>query len=233
MDCIDINTYGESEVEDVSQDDISDVTESSQLEANELSNTDIDMIIEAIEGGRSLGDDLSNPDLFNEHEAGAYEYGESILGKSAFGTLELPDEVQRNPVAQMAAGGIDRKPDDDGGHLIGARFGGSPDSENLDAQNRQLNRGEYKAMENELAEHVEDGDKVFLNVDALRLDESERPDSFMGYAIFEHPDGSRDSKSFSFSTESKDAQDKWGNTTFGRPDEAAALADMEYSDGLK
>ena len=223
----DLNT----EIRETFDDNRTDLEAFSRDEA--LDDGENNVIIEVIEGGRSLGDDLRNEDLFNEHKAGVYDYGESILGKSAFGTLELTEDVQRNPMAQRTVGGADRKPDDDGGHLIGARFGGHSGIENLDAQNSRLNRGEYKAMENELAGHLKEDDKVFFNVDALHLNEGERPDAFMGYAIFEHPDGSRDSKSFSFINESKDIQDKWGIEPFGEKDETAALLDMEYSDGLK
>ena len=93
-------------------------------------------------------------------EPGDYTYTETEWGKSASGVLELADDPERDSVAQRSAGGEFRKPDDDGGHLIGARFGGSSSAENLEAQNRQLNRGEFKAVENELARSIEAGDST-------------------------------------------------------------------------
>lgn len=42
--------------------------------------------------------------------------------------------------AQANVGGKDRLQDDDGGHLIGAQFNGSPNIDNLVSQNSQINR---------------------------------------------------------------------------------------------
>lgn len=198
-----------------------------------LADSDITEIIDAIQAGRSLSDDLADPDLFLEHKSGDYTYNESILGKSASGSLELRENPERDAKAQRIAGGEDRRIDDDGGHLIGARFGGAPGEENLDAQNRQLNRGDYKAVESELAKELKDGDKVFLDVDTLKADGTDRPYAYMGYAITEHPDGTRESKSFTFPNESREVQVHWGEEPRESPSEQDyidAINEMNYTD---
>ncbi|WP_370314478.1 DNA/RNA non-specific endonuclease [Guptibacillus hwajinpoensis] len=70
-------------------------------------------------------------------------------------TVDAPELVlkkaNRNKYAQANVGGIDRLPDDDGGHLIGAQFNGPPDIDNLVPQNSQINRrgGVWYEMETE------------------------------------------------------------------------------------
>lgn len=174
-----------------------------------LSESDIDSIVESIQEGRSLSADMKDQGLFTARKAGDYQYGETGLGKSAFGVLEICDEPIRDASAQRRAGGDARLPDDDGGHLIGARFGGAPGLENIDAQSRNLNRGAYKAMEDGLAESLKEGDQVFLDVETYKGDGSDRPSAYMGYSITEHPDGSRDADAFSFTNASREEQAEW------------------------
>ena len=95
----------------------------------------------------------------------------------------------RNPEVQRSAGGEFREETDDGGHLIGTRFGGSPDLENIDAQNRNLNRGGYKSEENSWAASLGEGNKVFVNVDTYKSNGSDRPSAYMGYKIEEDTEG--------------------------------------------
>lgn len=114
-----------------------------------------------------------------EYEAGEgkYKYETDKQGriKRCYGDLELHPENERNNYAQLKAGGEDRrtgeiKGKDDGGHLIGRRFGGSAEIDNIVAQDSKLNRGEYKKMEdsweNYLNEKDENGEqKYHVNVD--------------------------------------------------------------------
>ena len=96
-----------------------------------------------IEMRRIFNQDLTNKKLFDDNPPGQYGYYEDDKGKIAWGNLSLSKDTQRNPAAQKAAGGEYRDEHDDGGHLIGARFGGAPDSRNLDAQNFNLNRSSF------------------------------------------------------------------------------------------
>lgn len=162
---------------------------------------------------RSLSEDLENPYLFTENDEGAYTYATNeVGGRTAYGSLYLPDEVQRDAKAQQEAGGDLRRGSDnplghdDGGHLIGARFGGSTGLENLTAQDSNLNRGSYKRMENEWASHLQAKDKVFVNVETAA---SDRPYAYMGYAIYESPDGKREYETFMYPNENREQQDTW------------------------
>ena len=162
---------------------------------------------------RNFHDDIRDPNLFTENAAGNYQYEtRADGGKSAAGSLRLADSAVRDNQAQASVGGDARRGKDhdwgpdDGGHLIGARFGGSPGEENLTAQSRNLNRSDYKRMENEWAEHLNNGDKVFVFVET---DGGDRPTAYMGYVIYESPDGTRDWDVFSFTNESRSEQERW------------------------
>ncbi len=111
------------------------------------------------------------------YEANGYKYETDKRGRITHceGTLRLDPENDRNSYAQLKAGGEDRRHGeaegegkDDGGHLIGRRFGGSKELDNIVAQDSHLNRKEYKAMENEWKEYLEqknpDGSQKY-NVD--------------------------------------------------------------------
>ena len=155
---------------------------------------------------RSFHNDLNDPHLFEDNQAGVYTYDENEAGgRTASGSLTLADNPKRDSSAQLAAGGEARRGrdhewgHDEGGHLIGARFGGASSSENLVAQDSNFNRSAYKKAENRWADHLKRGDKVFVNIDTSRGD---RPDSYQGYAILEHPDGTRDYELYSFNNES-------------------------------
>lgn len=162
---------------------------------------------------RLYSDDMNNPDLFSDQQAGEYTYNEGPYGKSAYGQLHLAeeDEIARDAKAQREAGGDSRRDDDDGGHYIGARFGGSEGPENLDPQNRNLNRSAYKQAENSWAEAIRNGDKVFVNMESYKPDNTDRPTAYMGYAIFESPDGTRRSEFYSFQNESKATMNEWAD----------------------
>lgn len=160
-------------------------------------------------GAPSLSEAFTSKDLYRDNPEGKYTYGRTEHGKTAYGSLELTDAPQRDSAAQRAAGGEDRQPDDDGGHMIGARFNASPGEENLEAQNRDVNRGDYKRMENTWANKIENGSKVFVDVETYRPDGFERPDVYMGYSITENPDGTREWDAFSYSNISHEEQDEF------------------------
>ncbi len=78
-----------------------------------------------------------------------YTYKTDELGRivSCEGTLEL-GAGKRKAHAQRTAGRDDRKEDDDGGHLIASIFKGSGGFDNLVPMNGNLNKGEWKKLEN-------------------------------------------------------------------------------------
>lgn len=190
---------------------------------------------------RNLSDDLHNPYLFSEHTAGEYAYEVHADGKSATGSLKIAENPARDSKAQASAGGDLRRGRDsewgadDGGHLIGARFGGSTGEENLTAQNQNLNRSDYKQMENEWAARLDAGEKVFVHIET---DGADRPNAYMGYAIYESPDGTRDFDTFHMVNESRSEVASWEEEAaeweeseeydqFEEPIEAEETAELE------
>lgn len=164
-------------------------------------------------------EDLNNPNLFEDNGKGEYTYVDTPYGKMAYGQLTLDAQVERDAAAQRAAGGEDRRTAgneygvDDGGHLIGARFGGAPGEENLTPQDRNLNRSQYNRMESGWADHLRAGDRVYVNIESYDGNGSDRPTTYMGYAIIEHTDEygntTRDVEYISINNESRMTQEEW------------------------
>lgn len=221
-------------------DEISPDSEEGIMESFEEQSDSEDIADETYTGeGESLEDEsaptlsevMDDPEFFENHEAGDYQYEQSDIGKSAYGVLELTDDPIRDSNAQREVGGLERRPDDDGGHLIGARFGGSPTDENLDAQNRNLNRGAYKREENAWAEGLQEGDKIFANTETYKREGTERPDAYMGWTVTESPNGQRHWDAFSYTNESTETQDQWARELEEIPDTGDvpnAMVDTDY-----
>jgi predicted ribonuclease toxin of YeeF-YezG toxin-antitoxin module len=82
----------------------------------------------------------------------------------------------RNTKAQLNAGGKDRLSTDEGGHFVGRRFDGPVDEMNHFAQNMNLNRGEYKALENRWQKALESGKEVMVDIKPSYIGDSIRPE---------------------------------------------------------
>jgi len=193
---------------DVSLDDMDIEVDDMSSELDALQEVELDFEVEESDR-QSFLENLEDVDLFVNNLPGNYHYLESADGKSAWGSLELTEDGVRNPEAQRIAGGEFREETDDGGHLIGTRFGGSSELENIDAQNRNLNRGGYKTEENSWAASLEEGNQVFVNVDTYKSNGSDRPSAYMGYKIEEDAEGKRSWDSFSFTNVSRQEQKEW------------------------
>ena len=193
---------------DVQMEDMDTELEDTSSELDALPEVELDSEIEESER-KSFLENLEDTDLFVNNHPGEYHYLESADGKSAWGSLELTEDGVRNPEAQRIAGGEFREATDDGGHLIGTRFGGSSELENIDAQNRNLNRGGYKTEENSWAASLEEGNQVFVNVDTYKSNGSDRPSAYMGYKIEEDAEGNRSWDAFSFTNVSRQEQKEW------------------------
>ncbi|MBI0475161.1 hypothetical protein D9601_07310 [Sphingomonas sp. MA1305] len=70
----------------------------------------------------------------------------------------------RSKSAQAQAGGADRRPTDDGGHYIAARFDGPTDAFNHFAQDANFNRGEYRRLEDQWASAKRAGRNVTVRI---------------------------------------------------------------------
>lgn len=71
---------------------------------------------------------------------------------------------KRKPYSQKTVGGKNRDPKDEGGHLIATIFKGSGDIDNLVPMNGNLNKGEWKKLENDWADALDDGEKVQVKI---------------------------------------------------------------------
>jgi hypothetical protein len=108
-----------------------------------------------------------------------YTYRTDDKGRivSAEGKLNL-GEARRNNHAQKVAGREDRLPDDEGGHLIATIFKGSGSLDNLVPMNGNLNKGEWKKLENMWRKQLEKGKSVEVKIKPVYKGESQRPVSF-------------------------------------------------------
>lgn len=99
------------------------------------------------------------------------------LGRTTFvgAHLRLAEPHLRSRRAQSAAGIPDRKPTDDGGHYIAPRFKGPTDAFNHFAQNRTINRGRYRVMEDGWAKALKEGKKVYVEIRPIYVGVSKRP----------------------------------------------------------
>lgn len=112
-----------------------------------------------------------------------YDYGDNYLYSTddlgriesvSTNRLELKNGIRNNEAQRMITNAVT----DDGGHLIAKRFGGSGDIDNLVAMDRNINRGSYKKIENEMAKALEEGKKVSYNVNIKYAKFNKRPSKF-------------------------------------------------------
>uniref|UniRef100_UPI000375050D DNA/RNA non-specific endonuclease n=1 Tax=Streptococcus orisratti TaxID=114652 RepID=UPI000375050D len=94
----------------------------------------------------------------------------------------------RNQYSQRMVGGLDRLPDDDGGHLIATMFNGSGDIDNLVAMNKDINRngGVWYEIEQEWKNALQEipPKKVSVSIEPIYKGESLRPIQFeVNYSI--------------------------------------------------
>jgi DNA/RNA non-specific endonuclease len=106
-----------------------------------------------------------------------YEFDGNSRIDNVEGDLNLEDGT-RNRTHQSGAGGADRLPDDDGGHIVGNRFNPPGEEFNYVAQNSNFNRGSYRQLENEWAQLLADGHTVHVRWDFEYSGDSQRPDGF-------------------------------------------------------
>lgn len=96
---------------------------------------------------------------------------------SAEGKLQLRDHEGRNPMedSRDVVGHGEMKDSDDRGHLIGDQFNGSGDLLNLVPMDSTLNKGDYKKLENTLADALKDGADVRVKIEPVYEGDSHRP----------------------------------------------------------
>jgi hypothetical protein len=84
-------------------------------------------------------------------------------------------ENPRDNEAQGDVGGEDRKPNDQGGHIIGRDLGGDSGTGNLIAMDSRINQSDYKRMENDIKNALEKGKEVSIKTEITYEGDSERP----------------------------------------------------------
>ena len=105
--------------------------------------------------------------------------------------LQLTFREERLPHNSKSPG---KKQGDHAGHLVGDRFGGSPDLDNIVSQAKEVNLSAYRKIENEWASAIRRGETVTVNMDIEYEGSSTRPKAFVvTYAI----DGEKVEKRFS------------------------------------
>lgn len=91
----------------------------------------------------------------------------------------IPKRSPENPrdnEAQRQAGGADRRPNDQGGHIIGRDMNGDGGIGNLVAMDSKINQSDYKRMENDIKEALDEGKDVTTKTEISYSGDSERPD---------------------------------------------------------
>jgi len=108
-----------------------------------------------------------------------YLYKTDALGRvaSVEGKLDL-EVAARNGYQQAKAGGVDRLPDDQGGHLIASIFNGPGERLNLVPMNGNFNMGAWRSMEARLADAAAAGKNVEVKIEVIYGATGGRPEAF-------------------------------------------------------
>lgn len=106
-----------------------------------------------------------------------YDYEIDRWGRTrrVSGNLTLGGDNVRSRRAQAQAGGADRRPGDDGGHYVAARFNGPTDAFNHFAQDGNFNRGRYRALEDQWARALKKGQSITVTIIPTYIGSSKRP----------------------------------------------------------
>lgn len=144
---------------------------------------------------------------------GEYTYSQNHDGKSASGVVANGSTSDRDLAAQRNAGGADRLPGDQGGHLIADRFGGRNDPSNLDAQAANVNQKDQANVERNIAELAANPNNTVLISVANYNSVGERPDATMiNVGVQNNTTGETDEQHISFQNASHDLQQSWNDT---------------------
>ncbi len=90
---------------------------------------------------------------------------------------ERSPENPRDVNAQLQAGGEDRRPSDQGGHIVGRDLNGDGGAGNLVAMDSKINQSDYKRMENDIKAALDEGKDVSVTTDINYSGDSKRPDT--------------------------------------------------------
>jgi len=100
------------------------------------------------------------------------EYGRIIKCE---GAPKLNPENTRNTEAQGQVGGADRRPNDQGGHVISRDMDGDGGLGNLIPMDARINQSDYKKMESDIKKALQEGKEVTTETEIAYDGDSERP----------------------------------------------------------
>lgn len=118
--------------------------------------------------------------------------------------------ASRNGMASIHPSSYDSQVDDKG-HLIAARMNGPAKSYNVSSQNRALNRGAYKSVENGEIRLAKQGNDVHTSKTAYVSNEGAKPDAYMINDTITTPEGKTQNMHFSFQNASPGEQQEWND----------------------
>lgn len=126
------------------------------------------------------------------------------------GTVTAEGTVSENPASRSGMQSINpdgyRDGVNDKGHLIAAREGGPAEDYNVSSQDRSLNRGAYKTVENSEVRLANDGNVVQTEKTAFVSNEGSKPDAYMINDTITTSDGKTQNVHLSFQNMSPDEQ---------------------------
>lgn len=144
---------------------------------------------------------------------GEYAYSQTANAKSASGIIKNGAQSERNITAQKNAGGKARQSGDQGGHLIGHRFGGRNDSSNIDALAANVNQKDQANVERNIGKLAEDPNNTVVMSVSNYKSVGERPDATMiNIGVRNNVTGEIDEQHISFQNANHDLQTSWSNT---------------------
>lgn len=170
-----------------SKDNIDDLPsdEKGDIKADDLSTTQTDGQAEGLldnEGieGETIEEFLryGEMDANTTYERNGYTYETDDHGRvtEVYGDLHLGESYRTGHQTEVGHMGVEG---DEGGHLVGARFEGSPEGVNLVPQDMHLNRSDWKMMENEWATALEEGKEVTFDTSLGYDGDDSRPTDFI------------------------------------------------------
>lgn len=89
--------------------------------------------------------------------------------------VRSPENPRDNEV-QRQAGGENRRPNDQGGHIVGRDMNGDGGIGNLVAMDSKINQSDYKRMENDIKSALDEGKEVTTKTEMTYSGDSARPD---------------------------------------------------------
>jgi len=124
----------------------------------------------------SVAEQMSGPGAHTVTDHG-YQFTIDGEGRTRIvsGAITLNPDQGRSKENQLAAGGSDRLPSDQGGHYIAREFNGPTEAYNHFAQDANFNQSGYRKLENLWGATTRRGEKVHVTIGAEYEDGSRRP----------------------------------------------------------